>query len=140
VHVEEPRQGIQFGFRPADPPDPDPNRRAGLVPPRKVVGGEDVFDVSTTPDVEKHWVRVAFRSRAPGVVNLRTTRNRLAGVIETGMGGDVDSAEFAIQMLRYPYRQVFGAPGKEPSPIGEVFRPRVGLADLKAHFLEAMQR
>jgi hypothetical protein len=140
VHVEEPRQGIQFGFRPPKEPDPDPNRRTGLIPPRKVSDGTEVFDPTTTPDVEKHWVPVAFRSRAPGVVNLRTTRNRLADdKNETGMGGEVDSAEFAIQMLRYPYRQVFGDPGKEPSPIGEVFRPRVGLADLKAHFLAAMR-
>ena len=135
VHVEEPRQGIQFGFRPADPPDPDPNRRAGLVPPRKVGDGTEVFP----PSQDDKWVRIAFRKGAPGVVNLRTTRNRLAKVTQTGMGSEVDSAEFAIQMLRYPYRQVFGDPGQEPGPIGEVFRPKVGLAVLKARFLEGLQ-
>jgi hypothetical protein len=135
VHLEEPRQGIQFGFRPADPPDPDPDRRVGLVPPRKVGDGTEVFP----PTQDQNWVRVAFRRRAPGVINLRTTRNRLVDVIQTGMGSEVDSAEFAIQMLRYPYRQVFGDPDQEPGPVAEVFRPTVGLAQLKVRFLEGLQ-
>ncbi|MGH8982304.1 MAG: hypothetical protein ACRDY6_00295 [Acidimicrobiia bacterium] len=135
VHVEEPRQGIQFGFRPPDPPDPDPNHRVGLVPPRKISDGSEVFG----PAQDDEWVRVAFRKDAPGVVNLRTTRNRLQAVTQTGMGPTVDSAEFAIQMLRYPYRQVFGDPGQEPRPIGDVFRPKLGLASLKQRFIEGLE-
>ena len=134
VHVEEPRQGIQFGFRPPDPPGPDPNQRAGLVPPRRISDGTEVFG----PTQDDQWVRVAFRRGAPGVVNLRTTRNRLQAVSQTGMGPAVDSAEFAIQMLRYPYRQVFGDPDLQQGPtppIGAVFKPRVGMAALKDLFL-----
>jgi hypothetical protein len=141
VHIEEPRQGIQFGFRPPDPPDPDPNHRVGLVPPRKISDGDVVFPPVNGEEQDDKWVRVAFRSGAPGVINLRTTRNRLVEVGDTGMGDEVDSAEFAIQMLRYPYRQVFGDPKQEegpPRPIGDVFRPKLGLATLKQRFIEGL--
>jgi hypothetical protein len=50
---------------------------------------------------------------------------------------DLDGAEFALQMLRFPYRQVFGAPSVAgDKPIAEVFRPSVGLrlTDFKAAF------
>jgi hypothetical protein len=135
VHVEEPRQGIQFGFRPPDPPGPNPNQRAGLVPPRRISDGMEVF----APNQDEHWVRVAFRRDAPGVINLRTTRNRLQAVEETGMEETVDSAEFAIQMLRYPYRQVFGDPDLQQGPppdIDVVFKPKLGMAALKDLFLK----
>jgi hypothetical protein len=134
VHIEEPRQGIQFGVRPPDPPDPDPNVRVGLVPPRNIATGDQ------TTSNQNQWVRVAFRRNAPGVLNLRTTRDRLLAAPGTNMGTELDSAEYAIQMLRYPYRQVFGDPAQQPPPIDDVFRPALGLAGMKQRFLEGLDQ
>jgi hypothetical protein len=105
VHVEEPRQGIQFGAR-LDPEDPPANRRAKVrvrdcntgnsVPP--------VDDFTTANSVD-----VPFRSGAPGVIDLTTLRQRLATKAPNS-GGTLEPNEYALQMLRFPYRQVFGDP------------------------------
>jgi hypothetical protein len=53
------------------------------------------------------------------------------------MGSVLDGAEFALQMIRFPYRQVFGR--QEVSvPLEAVFRPTVGhaLTDLAVTFEE----
>lgn len=143
VHVEEPRQGLQFGVRPPDG-DPADATRQGLVPPRDVNTGEPLVPM----DDKTSWVPVRFRPGAPGVLNLRKTRDALLAVPGTNMGSDVDSAEFAIQMLRYPYRQVFGPTGPQtdpetnPSAAGtkagwtQVFRPRIEVPGLLAEFTE----
>jgi hypothetical protein len=133
VHVEEPRQGIQFGYRVPDPPGADPNVVTALVPPRDITTGEQISDDQRT------WVTVAFRRGSAGVVNMRSTRDRLLNAPGTHMGTSVDSAEYAIQMLRYPYRQVFGDPSVQPPPVGDVFRPTLGLADLRQRFQEAQR-
>lgn len=108
VHIEEPRQGIQFGARtdPADPPDSAGRRRAkvrvrdnatgALVPP---------IDTFTTANS----VRVPFRPGAPGVIDLVTLPERLR-LKAPNAGPVLEPHEFALQMLRFPYRQVFGDP------------------------------
>ena len=63
---------------------------------------------------------VTFRPGAPGVLDLRRTAQEfLKPAHGTNMGTDVDGAEFALQMIRFPYRQVFGDPGRRRS-----LRPR----------------
>jgi len=82
---------------------------------------------------------IAFRPGAPGVIDLRRTAQEfLKPAHGTNMGADVDGAEFALQMIRFPYRQVFGDLSGEPK-IEDVFRPSVGLAALKARFEEALR-
>ena len=56
---------------------------------------------------------------------------------------DLDSAELALQMIRFPYRQVFGDtsvdPHGAPTPFTDVFRPQVGyrLSDIVTTFTRA---
>ena len=49
-------------------------------------------------------------------------------------------AEFALQMIRFPYRQVFGDPSQgTPGNILDVFRPTLSVAQLKTKFLKAIE-
>jgi hypothetical protein len=106
VHIEEPRRGIQFGAR-LDPEDPPAQRRAKvrirnantgeLVPPK------DDFTAGNSIDVP-------FRPGAPGVIDLRRLRKRMVDKPVPNIGTTVEPHEYALQMLRFPYRQVFGDP------------------------------
>ncbi|MGE0100788.1 MAG: hypothetical protein AB7H86_19130 [Blastocatellales bacterium] len=108
VHIEEPRQGIQFGVR-LDPEDPPAQRRAKVkvrdnntgdpVPPK------DDFTTGNS-------VVVPFRKNAPGVINVTELRKRLAAKAPNS-GGSLEPNEYGLQMLRFPYRQVFGDPKNE---------------------------
>jgi hypothetical protein len=112
VHIEEPRSGIQFGVR-LDP-GADPAQQSAVVPLRDVLHPNDgplkIGDVPRT-------VPVPFRPGAPGVINMKKLNEAMLAVQETNMGPSVDSAEYAMQMLRFPLRQVFGdttvAPGAD---------------------------
>jgi len=106
VHIEEPRQGIQFGVR-IDPATPANQRRVKVrdcdngnpVPP------ENAFTTTNAVDVP-------FRPNAPGVIDMATLRARLAAKAPHS-GGTLESNEYALQMLRFPYRQVFGDPDNQ---------------------------
>jgi hypothetical protein len=106
VHIEEPRQGIQFGVR-IDPDGPANQRRVKVrdcntgdpVPPEK--------GFTTTNSVE-----VPFRPNAPGVINMAALRTRLAAKAPNS-GGTLEPNEYALQMLRFPFRQVFGDPDNQ---------------------------
>ena len=50
-----------------------------------------------------------FRPGAPGVINIAALRQRLAAKAPNS-GGTLEANEYALQMLRFPYRQVFGDP------------------------------
>jgi hypothetical protein len=105
VHIEEPRQGIQFGVR-FNPEDP-PAQRHAKVKVRDNLTGDPV--PPTNDFTPTNSVDVPFRAGAPGVINLVELRNRLAAKAPNS-GGTLESNEFALQMLRFPYRQVFGDP------------------------------
>jgi hypothetical protein len=106
VHIEEPRQGIQFGVR-IDPDGPPNQRRVKVrdcntgnpVPPEKAF----------TPT---NSVPVPFRPNAPGVLNMAALRTRLATKAPNS-GGTLEPNEYALQMLRFPFRQVFGDPDNQ---------------------------
>ena len=105
VHIEEPRQGIQFGVR-LDP-DAPPEQRAAKVKVRDNNTGDPVPpEISFTDD---NSVDVPFRTGAPGVLNLKVLRERLADLAPNS-GGTLEPNEYALQMLRFPFRQVFGDP------------------------------
>lgn len=105
VHIEEPRQGIQFGAR-LDPEDPPTQRRA-KVKLRDNLTGDPVEPVDDfTPE---NSVDVPFRPNAPGVIHMGELRRRLVSRVPN-VGEGLQPHEFALQMLRFPYRQVFGDP------------------------------
>jgi hypothetical protein len=108
VHVEEPRQGIQFGVR--IDPDAPPDQRRAKVQVRDCENGNVVGPADDL--VPENSVDVPFRSGAPGVIDIATLRTRLAALAPNS-GGSLESNEYALQMLRFPYRQVFGDPENE---------------------------
>src|SRR6185295_11286478 len=105
IHVEEPRQGIQFGVRlnPADPPA----QRKAKVKVRDNLSGDPVPPKNAFTAANS--VDVPFRKNAPGVINVTELRKRLAAK-SPNSGGALEPNEYALQMLRFPYRQVFGDP------------------------------
>jgi hypothetical protein len=105
VHVEEPRQGIQFGVR-FDPEAP-PSARRAKVKVRDNLTGDPVLPKDTFTAANS--VDVPFRRGAPGVINVGVLRDRLAAKAPNS-GGTLEPNEYALQMLRFPYRQVFGDP------------------------------
>jgi hypothetical protein len=114
VHLEEPRSGLQFGFELTDPQPP-----AGLayeLPLRAPGTGTETG--ATVP--------VPFRPGAPGVVDLAA----LQASILRAVGGNGSGAEFALEVLRFPYRQVFGPSEQDPS-FGELFKPQVGIEQIR---------
>lgn len=106
VHIEEPRQGLQFGVRP--PATPVPGQFSGRAKLRNTTTGEEVPPKGGAP-VAANSVPVPFRRGAPGVLDLK----KLKGRMETKLGlaaGSMQPHDFALQVLRFPYRQVFGDP------------------------------
>jgi hypothetical protein len=131
VHIEEPRKGIQFGVFLKQ--TAVANTFTGFVTARNALTAENV-----TPQVD---VPVPFRRGAPGVLDLSQLNTSLMNTTGTNMGRDVDSAEFALQMLRFPYRQVFGDPnaGGTTPPVETVFKPTIALSLLRSTFAEVLQ-
>ena len=114
VHVEEPRSGLQFGFELADPQPP--GGVAYDLPLRTPGTGTETG--ATVP--------VPFRPNAPGVVDLAA----LQASILKAVGGNGSGAEFALEALRFPYRQVFGPSEGDPS-FDDLFQPRVGITEIR---------
>lgn len=140
VHVEEPRQGVQFGVRLEAAGAPNVFR--AWVPGRDATTSEDV----EVPPDSGHKVRVdvPFRGGAPGVLDMtRLVANFVARKTQLKIGDDLDSAELALQMIRFPYRQVFGdtSVGGPATDFSAVFRPRIGyaLTDLVSLFDKAVR-
>lgn len=128
VHLEEPRQGVQFGIRLA--PTQTPNQFTSTVIAR---------DANTSNDVvPQNEVPVSFRPGSPGVLDLKRTAQSVMGAPGTHMGSALNGAEFALEMIRFPYRQVFGDPSKGAGSISAVFRPQLSLADLTTRFKETL--
>ena len=103
VHIEEPRQGIQFGARMDT--DAPPTARRAEVHLRDADTG-DLLEPETS-------ISVPFRAGAPGVIDMRWLRDRMAEVAATNIEVDpvtglIETRDFALEMLRFPYRQVFG--------------------------------
>lgn len=108
VHVEEPRCGLQFGVR-LQTGDIAHNARLRL---RDCRNGQDV-GAANDPLTNANSVAVPFRAQAPGVIDMAELRRRLAAPALnplTHADGTLEPNEFALQMLRFPWRQVFGDP------------------------------
>jgi hypothetical protein len=128
VHLEEPRSGIQFGVRLDDVGDPTKQTAALTV--------RDVQDPNKGPlmknATEPVTVPVPFRAGAPGVINMKRLNESLLAVTNAHMDNSIDAAEFAIQMLRFPLRQVFG--DTTVAPEADAFAATVSVAKLTARF------
>lgn len=121
VHMEEPRQGVQFGFDASGPP----GQVSATLPPRSAATGDYLEGVDP--------VEVPFRSgdRSSGVVDIQRLEDRLRGPA-TG-GNEMDSAEYALQLVRFPFRQVWGETRR--TPIASVFTPVVEYQQLAQTFM-----
>ncbi len=81
-------------------------------------------------------VDVPFRANAPGVIHLQVLAKRMTDA-DPNLGGDLDAAEFALQMLQFPFRAVFGdrtLAGQEPVAADALFSPRIDVAQLLRRF------
>jgi hypothetical protein len=118
VHLEEPRTGLQFGF---ELTEPAPAGATAYDLPLRTPG---------TGDPTGGSVPVPFRQNAPGVLDLADLQQAVLAAV----GGTGSGAEFALQALRFPYRQVFGPPtGGGPSPtFGDLFAPVLGIEQIRA--------
>jgi len=120
VHVEEPRQGVQFGFdmTAVGPPGQSTSSKAQLQPRYR--------DTSADLPVEK--LDVPFRSTAgsSGVIDIEALEGKLRSIPGTGAADGLDAAEYALQLIRFPYRQVFGDPNDVA--IGSVFNASIAYA------------
>ena len=125
VHIEEPKRGLQFGV---SLKETGSNTYSASIPARNVQTanyvGEDGTEVETMAQAKRLPVR--FRPGSPGVLDLANTGRAFLEDDDLNMGSELDGAEFALQMIRFPYRQVFGDPQVTSDfDIAAVFRPTV---------------
>jgi hypothetical protein len=107
VHIEEPRQGLQFGVE---------YTTSGSGPQRASIHLRDNANGKLVPPertlTATNSVEVPFRAGAPGVLDMTRLRQKLAQEAPNS-DGTLEANEYALQMLRFPYRQVFGDPANE---------------------------
>ncbi|HEX3609324.1 MAG TPA: hypothetical protein VHU14_06620 [Solirubrobacterales bacterium] len=118
VHIEEPRRGIQFGVKLKGAED-GPTSFEPWIPPR---------DTQEPQREIKDEVSVPCRPGSPGVLDLHHLGRALQGRADTHMAkapAEPNSAEFALELLRFPYRQVFGDVEKPVEQLDTVFQPTV---------------
>ncbi len=119
VHLEEPRQGIQFGFTPTG---------SGTSIGMKLQPRDEATFQNVGPEVA-----VPFRGGASGVVNIKALEGRLPPPA-TGPDHALDSAEYALQLVRPPFRQVWG--DAKVFEVSTVFAPTVSYQSLSETFHE----
>ncbi|MEX2282226.1 MAG: hypothetical protein WEE89_07060 [Gemmatimonadota bacterium] len=118
VHIEEPRQGVQFGFDPRE----QGNTVSATLRPR---------DVATAAYLSGDPINVPFRAGSNGVIDIQALERRLAARTGSGAADGLSSAEYALHLIRFPFRQVFGDPATAPvAPVSTVFKPTIAYAEL----------
>lgn len=143
VHIEEPRQGIQFGVR-IDPKGPGNQRKVRIRD--KNTG--NLVDINGNPEppeatfTNNNSVLVPFRKNAPGVLDVVELQKRLAAKAPP-QAASLAPNEFALQMLRFPFRQVFGDPsdteGKQFYNL-DAFQASIALPDWQATVAAYVQK
>jgi hypothetical protein len=126
VHIEEPRQGVQFGFHVKNQAN---GRQQAEVRPRNA---ETFAYLPGDPEA------VPFRATgASGVVDIKQLERQLqprAGSL--GADAVMDSSEYALQLVQFPWRQVWGdmAHADTPEvPQALVFKPTINYALMVQH-------
>ncbi|WP_298922289.1 hypothetical protein [uncultured Roseobacter sp.] len=128
LHIEEPRQGIQFGVNLKTSAR---GRTTATVPARNVRNGNYVDKNGAEPKdpTQAQQIPVRFRLGAAGVLDLSNTARAFASANTTNMsagpGDPVDGAEFALQMIRFPFRQVFAQDAGTTATQNDAFKPTV---------------
>lgn len=119
VHLEEPRQGVQFGV---DQKGEGANEKLILRPRNPAT-----FDY--LPNKE---VTVPFRSGTgtSGVVDIQRLSTDLRA--QVGLAHPMTSADYATQLIRFPWRQVWGDP--EGHVVADVFTVQIAYAALAPLF------
>ncbi|MBA2952940.1 hypothetical protein GON03_23210 [Nocardioides sp. MAH-18] len=117
VHIEEPRQGVQFGFDMTNQP-------GGTTKAQLEVRNAETFEYVRP----RRMLDVKFRHRgASGVVDIKRLEDELADIDDTlGPDDEMNSGEYALQLVQFPWRQVWGdmANADEPAANEElVFKP-----------------
>ena len=125
VHLEEPRAGVQFGFDASGPPD----NVVATLQPRDAT----TFDYLTGPAVT-----VPFRKGSPGVIDIQQMQKLLSTRTGSGAADGLDSSEYALQLVRFPFRQVFGE--VHEASVTQVFKPTIGYQTLVADTFDATVR
>jgi hypothetical protein len=124
VHLEEPRQGVQFGF---DTRADDDGIGANLRP-------RNASDFTYLPGAP---VDVPFRSGGgAGVVDIQRLERRLKPRVGSGAADGLDSSEYALQLVRFPFRQVFG--GGDDGAVRLVFRPTIAYQKMATDVFRAV--
>jgi hypothetical protein len=122
VHIEEPRSGIQFGVR-LDP-QADPAQQTAVATVLDVKNPNNgVLKVGN----KDRTVPVPFRAGSPGVINMKKLNEALAAVPGSNMDSPVPPAQFAMQMLQFPLRQVFGDTSVAPDADAFVATVKIGV-------------
>jgi hypothetical protein len=68
-------------------------------------------------------IDVPFRVGTPGVVDIQRLERRLKPRVGSGAADALDSSEYALQLVQFPFRQVFGDPSL--TQVKLVFKPTV---------------
>jgi hypothetical protein len=125
VHLEEPRAGIQFGVEQTDAP----GGQGATVRLRSPATGRELEPARD--------VSVPFRPHAPGVLHLGALARRMTGAAAAELGPTLDAAEFALQMIQFPYRAVFAdrtMDGGRAAGHADAFRPTIAFQALMTRF------
>jgi hypothetical protein len=127
VHIEEPRQGVQYGV------DLGPGGISATIPLRDLATGQRLGPGKPLP-----WtVNVPFRKGSPGVINVEHLGDRIANVAavnaQVSEGPGMTSGEMAMELLQFPFRQVFGEVAEAAATAAsDDFRPAIGADTLRA--------
>lgn len=121
VHIQEPRHGVQFGVEQTT----IGNSMSATLPVRKAVL-TPVPAITETGDK----VDVNFRPNAPGVVDIQRLERALAAKGGAGSDNKLDSAEYALQLIRFPYRRIYGDPARLRPSTDVVLNPSIRYATL----------
>jgi hypothetical protein len=132
VHIEEPRCGIQFGVR-LDAVS-DPTKQTAVVTVRDL---QHPNDGPLKVGNKDRTVPVPFRAGSPGVINMTKLDEALRAIPQAHMSSDPVPAEYAMQMLRFPLRQVFG--DRSVAPGADAFVATVNISQLTQRFELAAQ-
>ena len=112
VHIQEPRQGIQFGVEQTF----TGSTMSATLPVRRPATGVD----NTGQTVDVH-----FRPNAAGVVDIQRLERDLKAKGGAGADAVLDSAEYALQLIRFPYRRIYGDPARLRPDIEVMLRPSI---------------
>ncbi len=161
VHVEEPRTGLQFGVDLGPPPPevtatPAPPRSGPVevatpdqpVPSAPAAPSADTVTpapVAAPPAAQTYHVLlrdpvsgadlgggvpVPFRAGAPGVIDMAALRDRVGTALALPVGS-LTVTGLVLQLLRFPYRQVFGESTEGEVPFSQVLATTIDIDQIR---------